>query len=89
MTGQEMDALVNNTVRTAREVSAAILLTGAVALLLLAATSLHQPCRTLDLSEDAAGNGVTGRQVAALMQQGWWSDPSDHAERLYAPACAH
>lgn len=70
-----------------RHVVVALVLTGATS----AGATAHlwnpyaRECRTVDLAEDIDGAGDD--RAVELLAHGWFGDPSDHAERLYAPAC--
>lgn len=44
-------------------------------------------CQTVDIPEDTEGTGADDARVADLIARGWYGDPTDHAERLYSPAC--
>lgn len=60
--------------------------TGALVGLLLAATVAHghsDACRSVDVSDDR-----TATVAGQLLADGWQSDPTDHAERLYSPDCS-
>ena len=41
-----------------------------------------EACRTLEVGESTPQS-----HVDALMRQGWYGDPTDGVERLYAPSC--
>lgn len=44
-------------------------------------------CHTVTLAEYVAGTGETEQRAQQLLAAGWTGDPTDHAERLYSPAC--
>jgi hypothetical protein len=48
---------------------------------------LDRICTHVDIAEDVDGTGVAALQVADLQSRGWYGDPNDGAERLYAPTC--
>jgi hypothetical protein len=73
--------------RSIARLIAGIVGAAALALPVIAVTSslgTFEPCQTLELPENGPQVDVDG-----LMAQGWYSDPTDHAERLYAPSCRH
>jgi hypothetical protein len=39
------------------------------------------PCQTLD------AESLSENQVVVLIADGWYGDPTDHAETLYSPGC--
>lgn len=89
--------------RTARQALAALVaaLVGVAALVTMAGVLLmsHQQDTStsawdVDTASDVPAscgyvdaNAYTADEVAALIAQGWYGDPTDHAERLYAPSC--
>lgn len=73
-----------------RRVVAALALVGATTVGLTAQhwnpyTRQLDACRTYDVPEDVDGTG--NPRASALLAAGWYGDPADHAERLYAPSC--
>lgn len=70
-----------------RRVVVALVLTGATT----AGATAHlwnpyaRECRTIDLADDTTGAGDD--LASELLARGWYGDPADHAERLYAPSC--
>jgi len=71
--------------RTMRKVFASIVgvvLVGTCVVAYSAPLGTLEPCRTLDVSESTPESVTDG-----LVAQGWYGDPNDGTERLYAPLC--
>lgn len=84
--------------RTTAALAAGLALAALLALVLTLASSTKHSHETsawdVDTATDqpadcgsVAAADYTDDQIAALISQGWYGDPTDQEERLYAPSC--